>query len=183
MALPGSSVVSYGMNGNLANLDGLSSSVASAKTVLLFEVSGSRALLSSPDEGATIRPGTFRLVSAEGTGTYGSILDWPMPYPGPTIHPDRFTLYATGVLDNAQGVLAGSDDFDEPRHGEGANFLALDLHATWSRPKAISGGNSAKEPSHPQSPSGCRSSVSSDERNPCAEGTAHGGHKLTFSAR
>lgn len=139
MVLPESQRVSFGLSGNLVDESGVSSTVSSARTVLLFEVSGGRVLLSAPDEGLSIRPGTYRLMSPEGTGTYGSLLAEPIGYPGPL--PARFTLYATGVMDKAELDRDASDDFDAPRHGDGANVLALDGHVAWTPAKAVSAGS------------------------------------------
>lgn len=178
-ALPGAQTVSYGINSNLARETGISSSVAASRTVLLFEVSGGRALLSATDEGDSIRPGTYRLVSPTGDGTDGGLLAETSVWPGPG--KDRFTLYATGEMDNAASRF-DVDDTDDPRHGEGANFLALDGHAAWSKPEAVSAGHSAASAGDVQSPTGCPGFTDRGRLSPCAEGTAVGRHRFTFSA-
>ena len=180
VTLPGAETVSYGLNANLVGDAGVASATSAARTVLLLKVTGGRALLTLPDEGASLRPGTDRLVSPEGDGTNGGLFAEARPRPDTT---GLFTLYATGEMDNANGPLRLASETGEARHGAGTNFLALDGHAAWSPPKRVSAGRSARAPNDAQTDRGCRHYAQETASFPCAEGTAQGGHRLTFSAR
>lgn len=181
VTLPGSSVVSYGMNSNFQSQLSLSQLPTASRTVLLFEVIGNSALVTATDEGKSVVPGKWILRSPAGNGENGTLAEAgsvsPLPGDG------RVTLYATGLLDNAWKDGVGDDYKGQPgRHTEGANYLALDGHSVWSSPKAVSAGANAKSSTNPQSKTGCRPyDWVTREAFSCAEGTAFGSHKLTFS--
>jgi prepilin-type processing-associated H-X9-DG protein len=180
LAPPNAQIVSYGLNDNLVSIN-LSQAVSASKTVMFFEVSGAYASISLPDEGVLSRKGTYTKFSPAGNGIKGSLIDSAIPWPGP--EQGITTRYATGILDNsANDVFA--DDFGGPdgRHSKGANYLAPDGHSVWVLPSSVSAGSSAPSPSTAQSPTGCGMLEGPSAKNlPCAEGTAVGKHKLTFS--
>jgi prepilin-type N-terminal cleavage/methylation domain-containing protein/prepilin-type processing-associated H-X9-DG protein len=171
--------VSYGMNGNLSLSSSLSQVASAPKTVWLFEVSGNQTVITQSEEGKA--PGLFVTRSAAGDGTSGGILASTLvAHSGPG--DGRDTLYATGPMDNSAS-RAGGDDYKGMlgRHRDGANFLALDGHGVWTTPLAVSAGRSAKNATDPQKNTGCIFALPKYNIFPCAEGTAVGLHKLTFS--
>ncbi len=86
-------------------------------------------------------------------------------------------LYATGKIGGraVNGLLPAN-----PRHGEGANYVAVDGHAVWLRPEAVSSGDNqpvggARCGQDDPAP-GCAA-------KPAAAGTGNAGYSLTFSIR
>jgi len=180
IAAPGSVRISYGANDNLSSIN-LSQAASASRTVLLFEVKGAFASISKPDEGASSRAGVYTKYSPVSNGIKGGIVDSALPWPG--LGNGISTTYATGLLDNSDNSVF-ADDFGDAdgRHSAGSNFLALDGHSVWSKGGAISAGAPAKTSSDPQSSTGCSIVGSPKLINlPCAEGTAKGSHRLTFS--
>ncbi|RYG33796.1 type II secretion system protein [bacterium] len=135
-----------------------------------------------PDEGFSSGTTVSGQMSATGNGAYGSMLCAPTAWTGKG--QGRFTRFATGELDNA-GTDANGDDYqnERPRHREGANWLALDGHTAFALPLAISAGITAKSANDPQRSTGCAYGSKPLHFFECAEGTAVGQHKLTFSLR
>lgn len=170
--------VSYGLNSNLSLTPQISSFSAPAKIVWLFEVVGDRARITEPDEGVQ-GLGPQDQLSAIGDGTNGSILNVAGLGSG------RTTYFATGLLDNYAYSGDSSDDYHDepPRHREGANYLALDGHVAFVRPELVSAGRTAGTETSAETSTGCSGFVPTITLYPCAAGTSHQGHDLTFSIR
>jgi prepilin-type processing-associated H-X9-DG protein/prepilin-type N-terminal cleavage/methylation domain-containing protein len=167
-------VVSYGLNANLSWAPHLSALSSPSRTVLSFEVAGSDAEIQNLSEGYTLTPHA-NVLSCVGVGTMESLTG---RVPG-----EKFDIspwhYATGRIDNE---VAGVHDVqNQPRHGEGANYLAVDGHVSWLIGKQVSAGLRAETQSSLQKEDGCHWRVSDSIPFPCAEGTAVGTHRLTFS--
>lgn len=179
---PGASRLSYGANDNLTALD-LSQAASASRTVLLFEVTNDHARIDLPDEGE--RPGVYTQRSAAGNGVRGSLLDAATPWNGRDPSNEVAAHYATGFLDNDEDAsLADALQAETGRHRGGANYLALDGHAAWAEPKAVSAGSTAKSSDAAQSSTGCSMLPGArSEEDPCAAGTGHAGHRLTFSSQ
>jgi prepilin-type N-terminal cleavage/methylation domain-containing protein/prepilin-type processing-associated H-X9-DG protein len=179
LTLAGSTPVSYAANEN--TLPKTLTELAGAKTVLLFEVSNSFAVLTKTDEGMTPRPTQFEKVSAIGNGVKGVLLDsfivqW-------RANDATDIMYATGRLDNSDNDVFHDDFVQDSRHRSGANYLLIDGHAGWAEPLAVSAGSDAKSPSAAQSATGCFIwPATKGTGAPCAEGVAAGTHKFTFSS-
>ncbi|MBV9852533.1 MAG: hypothetical protein JO250_22945 [Armatimonadetes bacterium] len=150
-----SPVVSYGYNANAARQPLLGKYASPAHTVLVFEVAHDTADVALPDEGASQGAVSF---SAAGDGTDG------------TLRSGRGgERYATGLLGGR--TPAEFTDFDEPRHGGGANYLLADGHVRWLQPQDVSGGTDAARPRDPQM----------GATRGTAAGTGNGAYKATFS--
>ena len=201
-----SHVISYAINSNLHGMElasagnGTTHDTAAndsvlqspSKTVMFFEVTNSRMYVSGD--------GSLMEFSASGNGgddcganghlTYPCGEFFPVPKLGPLSVP----LYATGNIGGRilNGPLQVTADHSlehvapgsEPRHGEGANYLACDGHAVWLRPVQVSGGeNSAAsdcdQGTQPNQPAGCQGKQLTNQ----AAGTSAGNYKLTFSIR
>ncbi|MBN9500437.1 MAG: hypothetical protein J0H02_01475 [Armatimonadetes bacterium] len=167
-ATAGNDVVSYAVNSNLSMGTVLSEAPTIARTVMFFEVSGSSSAIQFTGDHPS-----KTAVSAAGDGTNTGLFSTST---GPGT-----VLYATGTFANA-GPASRVDTFRgrEPRHGGGANYLALDGHGVWAPAEKISAGRSAAQPTSPESKSGCKF-LGVDA--PCAAGAAEAGHVLSFSTR
>lgn len=170
--------VSYGLNSNMSLTPQISSFSAPAKTVWLFEVVGNRARITEHDEGIQ-DIGPQDQLSAIGDGTNGSILNVA------GLGGERTTYFATGLLDNYAYSGDSSDDYhgEPPRHREGANYLAVDGHVAFVRPELVSAGITAGTETSAETSTGCSGFVPTITLYPCAAGTSHPGHSLTFSVR
>jgi prepilin-type N-terminal cleavage/methylation domain-containing protein/prepilin-type processing-associated H-X9-DG protein len=180
-------LVSYGINGNLANpkCDWLSSATwnarlshlnAPAKTVMLFEAALNGDYLTVP------------VPTAGGYTSYGSVVCW-----GGSISTDptscsmraggRYGTYATGYIGGYTGSLVPQSQQSQQsqnednryisetgRHLDGANWLMADGHVKWLKADRISGGKAA------ETATGVGDSTS-------AEGTENGTHAATFSTQ
>ncbi|CAN5700878.1 hypothetical protein BH11ARM2_BH11ARM2_06540 [soil metagenome] len=177
-------VVSYAINTNLSRIRAMSEVARPANSVQLFEVTGNSADILLPDEGASKGPTVTGQFSAMGDGTYGGILATTTIWTGPG--QGRFTRYVTGEIDNAGSPEQGhGDDYEgeTARHGEGANWLAMDTHVVWLAPKSVSAGLSPKSADDLQRSRGCGYLNPTITEFACAEGSAVGKHRLTFSLR
>lgn len=183
------SAVSYGFNSNLAGQQvpdspkfrpipsvGLGQVAAPARTVLLFEVSGSVAALTDP--GADDQSAFGNTVQGKAIGgSDGPVSDYTFPI-GYSTNPSGLVLYATGNMGGLRlngatkgGVALAGVKGSDPRHSEGANYAACDGHVAWLRPEQVSPGFSAQAPDSPQV-------VGGD-----AAGTADAKYALTFSIK
>jgi prepilin-type N-terminal cleavage/methylation domain-containing protein/prepilin-type processing-associated H-X9-DG protein len=170
--------VSYGLNMNLRNQPHLASLNAPASTVLLFEVVGDRAQIDQADEGEP-GLGPYDTTSPVGEGSEGSLWATTKELITTSAGPVR---YATGEMDNHKDST-GNDFYagQRPRHHDGANYLAADGHLQFLNAKTVSAGYNASAPTGEQAPKGCYANRSNRTGAPCAEGTAVGKHRLTFS--
>ncbi len=178
-ASSGPSVVSYGLNANLAAASSLAALIAPARTVLLFEVSGDTAQITDYGEGQedSSKPPQ---VSASGNGDNGGLANL-------TGLGAESAQYATGILDNSAAFIVLPPDLDQyqnpGRHSGNANFLLADGHVKWTQASQVSAGGNAVAATNEQSRSGCQYKGLGAGAFPCAEGTGNGKHTLTFSAQ
>lgn len=176
------SVVSYGLNANLAAASSLAALSAPARTVLLFEVSGDRALISDYAEGQTTGAGQAQ-VSASGNGLNGGLANLTGKGAGRV----ESAQYACGALDNSQAVTALPPDLDQyqhpGRHSASANFLLADGHVKRVASAQVSAGGNATAAAQDQSRSGCQFHGLGSGLFPCAEGAEGRKHAITFSAQ
>lgn len=183
------SAVSYGFNSNLAGVQvpavtkafpipsvGLGQIDAPARTVLLFEVSGSVAALTEPGTDDQSAFGNTVQGKAIG-GPAGPVSDYTFPI-GYSTNPSGLVLYATGNMGGLllnggtkNGIPLPGAKGSDPRHGDGANYAACDGHVIWLRPEQVSSGFSAEAADGPQVVGGG------------AAGTANAGYALTFSSK
>ncbi len=181
-ASSGSSVVSYGLNANLAAASSLAALSAPARTVLLFEVSGDTATITDYAEGQT-NGSLPPQVSASGNGGNGGLAN--LTGLGSSV--PESAQYATGVLDNSAAVIVLPPDLDQyqnpGRHSGNANFLLADGHVKWTAASQVSAGGNATATVSEQSRTGCQYHGLGIGAFPCAEGTAGSRHALTFSAQ
>ena len=159
-SLPGT-VVSYGFNRNCAVYtynptppvgQSLAAFTAPAKTVLLFELTGSGYFdITHPDgPNATDIDGQ----NGDNQGRLGSdVNNWyvggsiagcglggPYDMVGYHTNPGE-AQYVTGKLRNSRNDAASTASFTtNPRHGDGANYTMADGHSKFFRPSAVSGG-------------------------------------------
>ena len=168
--------VSYALNSNLAKAS-QAALTAPSHTVLLFEVADDQAAVTLPNEEDSGAP----QMSAAGNGLNGALLNLT----GSGNTPIDGAVYATGLLDNhGDGALLPFNQYPEQegRHSAGSNFLAADGHIAWRKGSEVSAGCNARAPADAQAATGCGSEVPGIPGGaPCAEGTAAGGHALTFS--
>jgi prepilin-type N-terminal cleavage/methylation domain-containing protein/prepilin-type processing-associated H-X9-DG protein len=124
----GLSVVSYGYNQWISSSSAVSAHLAaipySSNTVLCFEVSRIVADITMTDEGLSTGLRTF---SSSGYG--GDLISWPHGGWGGGV-------YATGRLAHMSSTRA----FLGGRHSGGANYLLVDGHAKWLKPKQVLSG-------------------------------------------
>ena len=149
--------VSYGANNNLATGNGAKARIlaefnASSSTVLLYEVSGVTAAVTSPDEntvqytaapasrflsaggwGSTLYPDSSHWGSGDGTGD--PQVAAPCRY--------SFGPNAGGRTTTGLNTLIG-------RHTDGANYLATDGHVKYLKPNQVSTGYNAGNSNDPQ---------------------------------
>ena len=149
--------VSYGANNNLATGNGakarsLAEFNASSSTVLLYEVSGVTAAVTSPDEntvGFTTAP-TSRFLSAGGFGS--TVAPNNSHWGGGDGTGDSAVAapcrYNFGP--NAGGRTAAGLDALIGRHTDGANYLATDGHVKYLKPNQVSTGYNAGNSNDPQ---------------------------------
>ena len=121
------------------------------KTVMLLELTGTEARISSPPEAAT------------SVGGYSPTTEGYDINNGSASTTRRF---ATGPLSHA-GMAVGLSPADG-RHLSGSNYLMCDGHVKWYRGDRVSSYNSAASPTDPQD--GCR-----------AAGTENPNYAITFS--
>ena len=168
--------VSYALNSNLAKTS-QTAFTAPSHTVLLFEVADDQAAITLPNEEDSGAP----QISAVGNGLNGALLNLT----GSGNVPIDGAVYATGLMDNrGDGSLLPFNQYPEQegRHSAGSNFLAADGHIAWRKGSEVSAGLNARAPANVQAATGCGSeNPSIPGGGPCAEGTAAGGHALTFS--
>ncbi len=135
---PPAAVVSYGYNDWMpasSQVKAMPARVLTpAKTVLLFEVAGSTAQVTSLDEGAS---GGRQRFSASGDG--GILASWPGGAGGEC-------KYATGWMGDVDPYRSGSSQFPERtgRHANGANYLLADGHVKWLLPGQVLANNHPK---------------------------------------
>ncbi len=162
-------MVSYAYNSNLSRSSRtrqLGYEAASAKTVLLFEVSHAATVLTSPVSE------TFS-AAGDGSGDQGHTENpegETFPYGGGS--DTAFPLYATGDMG---GRLLNGGEGSTPRHRGGADYLVCDGHVGWFRPSEVSCGVTAARPDAPQ--------VTGGTGLRGAAGTGNGSYKLTFSLK
>lgn len=168
--------VSYALNSNLTKTS-QTAFTAPSHTVLLFEVAEDQAAITIPNEEDSGAP----QISAVGNGLNGALLNLT----GSGNVPIDGAVYATGLVDNhGDGSLLPFNQYPEQegRHSAGSNFLAADGHISWRKGSEVSAGCNARAPANAQAATGCGpDSPGIPGSAPCAEGTAAGGHTLTFS--
>jgi len=121
--------VSYALNTHIVNSyaatqGNLSAFTAPAKTVMLSEVTGNLANITSIDEGKSLGT-THWSVCTQGDAIVG------------TGGNDSTARMATGALDGDTAWKDGT----KGRHTDGSNFLLSDGHVKWLRGSAVSPGN------------------------------------------
>ncbi len=158
--LPGT-VVSYGFNRNCAVYtanptppvgQSLASFTSPAKTVLLFELTGSgyydithpdspnAAGINGDDQGRGMGyPGGS--IAGCGRGGDYDMVGYHVADPGKSSAGGASAQYATGKLRNSDTSQLAIDNFTpNPRHTDGANYTMADGHSKFFRPNAVSGG-------------------------------------------
>jgi len=175
--------VSYGANNNLATGNGAKARIlaefnASASTVLLYEVSGVTAAVTSPDEntvGFTTAPAS-RFLSAGGWGF--TLAPDSSHWGGGDGTGDPLVAapcrYSFGP--NAGGRTVANMNTLIGRHTDGANYLATDGHVKYLKPNQVSTGYNAVHSNDPQNNSFSGYSAGTDSLS--ANGTKV---TLTFS--
>ena len=149
--------VSYGANDNLATGNGAKARIlaefnASSNTVLLYEVSGVTAAVTSLDENTvqyTAAPAS-RFLSAGGWGStlYPDSSHWGNG--DGTGDPQVAAPCRYNFGPNAGGRTAAGLNTLTGRHTEGANYLATDGHVKYLRPNQVSTGYNAITSKDPQ---------------------------------
>ena len=146
--------VSYVANQHLTEFDTVEAAVtalvqmnAPAKTVLLFEIQGSEANVSDPNEA-----GGPPYTCASG-GLSNSFCSSATP-PGPMLYATGYMgarPYATGPCSfNANPLATGCYAQSTGRHLAGANYLLADGHVKWFPGTQVSNGGIALKPTNPE---------------------------------
>ncbi len=147
--------ISYGFNSNLAGeevVNGLGTSipsvtfgqiVAPARTVLLFEVGGNVAAITTL--GADEQSAFGNTVNGEALCSVGAVTPEATSPSGYSV--SGIAQYATGNMDGVilngatvNGVVQPGKHGSDARHGDGANYAACDGHVAWLRPEQVSPG-------------------------------------------
>ena len=116
---------------------------APSLTIMLFEVSGSRAVISDPAEGGRTRDRTslagdgLTLLSYDGANAEQAGSRAGGATPGGA-------RYATGQLAGRNRVPQPAQWMNEPRHGAGANYLFADAHVRYFNTRWVSVAQNVK---------------------------------------
>jgi prepilin-type N-terminal cleavage/methylation domain-containing protein/prepilin-type processing-associated H-X9-DG protein len=173
--------VSYALSDNVsfqANgaAQGLAQLNAPASTVLLFEIDGCPVDVTRSDEGtnnwSSNPPSHY--VSPSGIGANRSGFNLISSHWGGY---DGTSHYATGSP--LGGRPAGQANGGNPRHTDGANYLAADGHVKYLRPSAVSAGQNAISPDDHQDQNTSNGIEAAGTNNMTLNGTSQVG--MTFS--
>jgi prepilin-type N-terminal cleavage/methylation domain-containing protein/prepilin-type processing-associated H-X9-DG protein len=165
--------VSYSMNIAVPRQVLIRMLTSPAKTVMLLEVRGDRAVITDPFENGYVMTST----STDGQNLVGGTAPNCCDNTSATPSLDG-VAFDNGEMDNWNGGYQANANWAKQwnavtgRHTDGANYLLCDGHVKWLRPAAVSAGGPASDPSQPQT---------ANSGGGTAEGTQGSAHAATMS--